>query len=119
MKLYLPLVTSLVVALAACGSNLCSNEVIAEIPSPDGAYVATVFERNCGATTPFIRVVMLRSASSTLDADRHADWVSTTEGQPTVDVRWLNENELQVTSAGGGRVGTRRTQWNRVRISFK
>ena len=119
MSRYLPLFAALVTLLAACGSSLCSNELIADLPSPDHAYVATVFERNCGATTPYVRVVMLRQFDSKFDAERPGDWVSTTEGQPIVEVRWLNNTELEITSTGGGHAGTRRTQWNEVRISYK
>lgn len=31
----------------------CSHSVLSEAASPDGQYIATVFERNCGAVTPY------------------------------------------------------------------
>src|SRR5262249_32331310 len=38
----------------------CSNEILQEATSTDDQYVATAFERNCGATAPFVRIVSLR-----------------------------------------------------------
>jgi hypothetical protein len=32
---------------------MCANDLLTEIPSPDGALKAVVFQRDCGATTSF------------------------------------------------------------------
>ncbi|MEK6280524.1 MAG: hypothetical protein AABN95_09255 [Acidobacteriota bacterium] len=54
-----------VIVLAASGCafllrSSCENTVRSEIKSPDGKYVVTLFERNCGATTDFSTIVSLR-----------------------------------------------------------
>ncbi len=47
----------------------CSEENIANITSPDGKYVAALFIRNCGATTPFVYHVNLRASSEKFTAN--------------------------------------------------
>src|SRR5262245_35356226 len=37
--------------LYSCACFVCGNDVVAELPSPDGKYKAVVFVRDCGATT--------------------------------------------------------------------
>ena len=34
-------------------ASACENEVLSHHPSPTGQYTASIFQRNCGATTPF------------------------------------------------------------------
>ncbi len=34
-------------------SDMCGNDIVDEVDSPDGEYKVVVFERNCGATTGF------------------------------------------------------------------
>lgn len=104
--------------LTGCGASLCGNEVITELPSPSKSYVATVFERNCGATTPYVRVVALRPFGSKLNAESHEDWIFTTEGQPTVVIKWIDNNTLEIKSSGGGRPGTQRNVWKQVKIAY-
>ena len=43
---------------------LCGEELIAEKTSPDGLYVATLMSRNCGAATPYVSHLNLRSTKS-------------------------------------------------------
>jgi hypothetical protein len=42
----------------------CNEIKLAESKSPDDNFVAAVFVRNCGATTPYVYHVNLRSSSS-------------------------------------------------------
>nr|WP_244966026.1 DUF5412 family protein [Paenibacillus alvei] len=41
----------LIILFSGCSSNLCTNEVVKMIESPDHTYVAYLFKRDCGATT--------------------------------------------------------------------
>jgi hypothetical protein len=43
---------------------LCEEELGIEKTSPDGLYVAQFMTRNCGATTPYVGHINLRSATS-------------------------------------------------------
>lgn len=108
----------LVLVAAGCGRHLCGNRVLAEISSPDGVYVAALFERNCGATTPYIRVVSLREANHDFDPERDADWVFTIHEQSDVVMSWDDRRKLRIRSAKGGGQPTQRPQWKDVTISF-
>ena len=53
--------------------GLCGNKSLGEAISPDGTYVATFFERSCGATTGFYRMVSIRSVKDKCDTRDIAD----------------------------------------------
>jgi hypothetical protein len=81
----------------------CSYSVLSEVTSPDGQYIATAFERNCGAVTPYTRVVSVRHRESRFDGgDDHA-WVFVTKDQPTIQIRWSSQRQLSVTTDGYSR----------------
>jgi hypothetical protein len=42
---------------------LCGEEIVQELRSPDGRYFAVSMERNCGATTGYVKHVNLRAAN--------------------------------------------------------
>jgi hypothetical protein len=48
---------------------LCGEEIVTEKASPDGRYVAALMSRNCGATTPYVVHINLRSADSRFRAN--------------------------------------------------
>jgi hypothetical protein len=63
----------LVLLIAVIGflhfNPLCGEEVVQELRSPDGRYVAISMERNCGATTGYVEHVNLRAANKKLSSD--------------------------------------------------
>jgi len=77
----------------------CDNDTLREVSSPDGKYVATVFERNCGATTPYYTIVALRLVGTKLNADRHEDWVFVIKRQSEVQLTWRDVHHLEVLSS--------------------
>ena len=94
-------------------SDLCGNEELETIYSPDGARKVVVFERACGATTGFsTQVSLLRAGQSLLNepgnlfvADtNHVDLPLIQAPAPFVAVRWLGDNELVLTYGPGARV---------------
>lgn len=84
---------------------MCSNEVVAEYPSPDRRMKVTVFERDCGATTGFSTQASLLGANRALpggagnifiaDGD-HGAAPEGPHGGPEVDVHWLSDQEVIV-----------------------
>jgi hypothetical protein len=106
------------IVAVSCGRILCGNEVLGEFRSPDGKYIATVFERNCGATTPYVRVVSLRRAESSFDPESTGDWVFTLKHQPSIEVKWEDSTHLFITHGRNDDSPTRRNDWNEVRISY-
>jgi hypothetical protein len=81
----------------------CSSSVLSETVSPDGQYISTVFERNCGATSPYLRIVSLRPKGSRLRVEYDSSSVFATEGQPNVEVIWSGPRQLIVVTHGYSR----------------
>lgn len=102
----------------SCDMSLCSNELIEDITSPTGKYVASIFERNCDATTPYVRVVSLRSLDEEFDPNDDDEWVFTIHGQSDVKVSWMADNKLRVSYTGTGDLPTRREKWKDVVVSY-
>jgi hypothetical protein len=97
----------------------CSNEVLQEAMSSDGKYIATAFERNCGATTPFARIVGVRSGRSRFDSESTDEWVFTVEGQPDIQLTWMAPERLTIRYAGGGHVFRKAVIWYGLVISYE
>lgn len=85
--------------------ELCSNNVITEVISPDGKMKAVTFQRDCGATTDFSTHVIIIPAGSTFDKDGSSIFVADTNkgkapagqnGGPEVRTRWLSTDKLQI-----------------------
>src|SRR5262245_8016231 len=79
----------------------CSNTILSEAVTDDGKRTATVFERNCGATTSFVRFVSVRMANAAFDAELENQYVFVIEGQPEVRIAWEGPDHLSVKFASG------------------
>jgi hypothetical protein len=79
--------------LGACGS-ICSNVVTTESTSPDGRYVAAVYERDCGATVDFVTHVGLRTAGTPFDGSVNGAGIF--EGLPVVSLEWQSHDRLVI-----------------------
>lgn len=103
--------------LSGC-SDLCGVDFLSESKSPDGKYIATVFERNCGATTPFVRVVSLRHAGSGFSPEDDDDWIFTIHGQSDINVLWIESTKLKISYSPTGDSPTQRTKWEKITIKY-
>lgn len=113
------LLISLPGALACREPNLfgeCGDTIKAEVSSPDGRYVAAVFERNCGATTDYSTLVTLRETSQPF-APKKQGWVLALSGQVDVTLAWSSDRVIRV-GAEGGEVFRKEPTWRDVRISY-
>jgi hypothetical protein len=95
----------------------CSNDVLSERVSPDGKYLATVFERNCGATTPYYRVVSLRRHGKRFDGNDEKAWVFEVKNQPAVALAWESQQQLNIVYSPGGDIRMDLARWENVQIS--
>lgn len=86
-------------ALSASGgcqaSLLCGDTVLQEIPSPAGGVVATVVERDCGATTDYATLVDLRRSDRPLDLG-NSTLALVLDGRSTIAVEWKTEEHFVV-----------------------
>ena len=105
--------------LFSCSEYLCGNELINETPSPNGKYTASVFERNCGATTPFIRVVSLRLSGAKFNPEETENWVFIIHAQADIRALWIND-KLKITYSGGYQdQPTKLKKWREVIIFYE
>jgi hypothetical protein len=108
----------LVMMLASC--DLCSNDVIKELISPDGKFIATSFERNCGATTPYYRIVSLRRAPSPFNPNKKDDWVFVIKEQPDILISWSSADALSISYSGYGEEPRFLVDsWNNIKVIHK
>jgi hypothetical protein len=95
-----------VTALLFIGCNklfedMCGNEVLRSVPSPDGKVKAVVFERDCGATTGYSEQVSLLAATAALPNASGDTFVAdgnhgAAAGGPQVHVLWKNNQHLLI-----------------------
>ena len=96
----------------------CSNEILLETSSSDQRYTATVFERNCGATTRFVTIVSRRVAGTRFDTEATDNLVLALSGRISMTLRWATDRHLIV--AGAGPIpDALRSSWEDVKISFE
>ena len=105
--------------LSSCDTSICSNKLIEDSVSPGDEYIASIFERNCGATTPYIRVVSLRPSKSKFEPNDDDTWVFTIHGRTDIKVSWITDNELRVDYKPTGDQPTQREKWKQVLISYE
>lgn len=119
MKWPLVIVLNLVVVISGCTMSACGNNVLRDAISPDGKHIATVFERNCGATTSYVRVVMVRDSASSFDGGSIDDFIFTMQGQYKVDVRWESIGELVIVRAMRSQdIFKNLDSWQGIRVSY-
>jgi hypothetical protein len=99
----------------------CAYLLVSEEPSPEGKYIASVSERNCGAMSNYAQIVSLRYRNTKFRGNDETSWVFVTLGRPTIDVRWSSERELTVKvqsySPTPPEKALRRVLWQGVSIS--
>ena len=121
MKKSLLIVIALSLNYLGCG--LCGEEIKHEVKSPNGKYVATVFERNCGATTPYITHLNLRESGEDFKPNSNGVIVQgevyTVKGQSEIKVTWSTELSILIETIGGQEVLGKEKTWNEVTISYK
>ena len=105
----------------------CENHSVAEYPSPDGSVKVAVFERSCGATTPFSTQASILSVSSappnlpgnTFSADTdHGRAPAASWGGPELGVRWLGPRRVVLEHDENARVVRAEEHVSGVDVSY-
>jgi hypothetical protein len=68
--------------------------VITVEKSPDGQLAATLFVRNCGATTDFSTIISVHRPDSTFKDDSSMVFVA--KGEPTIQLNWDGPRSLSI-----------------------
>lgn len=97
----------------------CHSEVLQEAVSPDGRYVATAFEHDCGATARYVRIISVRWSQASFDAENENRWAFIMEGQPEVRLSWTKSTDLTVKHLGGVRLMRKAVVWDGIPISYE
>src|SRR5580700_7332928 len=113
-----PIFALLVLAEMGC-SSFCGDTLVSAHPSPDRRFIAVVFYRDCGATTPFTTEVSVVRAPEAAIARGHAgnvfsltdpnDSNKSLERNGAIEVRldWRSPQLLSISAPRRARVGKR------------
>jgi hypothetical protein len=96
----------------------CEDTVKTEVRSPSGNYIATLYERDCGATTNFSTIVSLRASTDKFDGEMGRVFV--VEGQPQLNLVWKDNTSLRVecSECQSKDIFKREMNWQDVNISY-
>jgi hypothetical protein len=103
----------------------CSESDVVRVASPGKAYVATVFVRNCGATTGYVTHINLRGTGDAFVPDSHgvikSGEVVSMDGNPHITLNWRGDEDLEVKVLSGDRRDSINNSgiWNSVHVHVK
>lgn len=98
----------------------CGNEINAQKHSPNNELMATLFERDCGATTDFSQIISITYTSKKFDADDSESYVFSMQGRPKIEILWASDKELLIIRPEIKEdIFTNATQWNDVKIIYR
>jgi hypothetical protein len=123
LKICLSLLGILLFAVLALFDNAdrifpCGNQILQDAISPDGKWIATAFERNCGAGSPFYRVVSLRPARRGFNSSATDNWVFRIRNRPKIELTWTAADRLSIYSGYQGYDPVKFSEWKTVKISY-
>ena len=95
----------------------CEDTVLGEVTSPGGRYIATAFERGCGATTDFSTLVSLREFGEKFEPEPQG-WVLSISGRHPVSLAWSAENQLAIHYPTA-ETFTKEVTWKDVAIAYQ
>ncbi len=97
----------------------CGNRVLQEATSPDYRFIVTAFERNCGATTPFITGVAIRPVGSALTPETD-DWLFGAQNRFDVAIRWDDARHLhlRMPSPPQASISSQLIVWQGIEITY-
>ena len=110
--------------LASCA--LCGGEVLDRYPAPDNSVEVVVFQRDCGATTPFSTQASIGEINAGTGNRPGNIFVATTDhgnapagkgGGPELRVRWLDTRTVELAHHRAADVWTR-TEYRGVQIRY-
>jgi hypothetical protein len=115
-------IATLSLSLSGC-VDLCENDIRTEVASPDGTKRAVIFERSCGATTPFSTHVSVlnrgealpRSSGNVFVAD---DAHGAVEAM-NVRVRWVSAKHLLLSYPPAARIFAKNAFSTGVEIEYE
>lgn len=122
--LIISVVLAIIIALIVAGNIALDSfraflmgepDIIQEVVSPDGKYVAYVFEANGGATTRFTyRLSVLKEGKKLKAGDIGNTFITYDE----FDVEWIDDNTLKVNNIQSINIFEQKIKIDRVNITY-
>jgi hypothetical protein len=101
--------------VGACASDVVHQKSLA---SPDGAVVADWYDLSGGGGAGWVvDRVRLRPSTEQFQADR--DYIFSARSADTVNMRWISNNELEVSYDKRGTVTTSQPRWKHIAITYR
>ena len=107
--------------------NICGDEIIDEIPSPQGNQKVVVFQRDCGATTGFSTQASILEITQILKNESGNVFTSDTDhgaapygprGGPTLAVAWRSKNSVRLSFHFKTRVFKRESKMGVIHVFY-
>lgn len=116
------LIALTVLTLSGCDfpiASRCEDTIRAEVRSPGGKHIATLFERNCGATAALVTYVNLRESSTEFDVEEGNIFLVEEEPQQ-VNIVWNNAEDLHMEclECGSEDVFKQEKSWKDLTITY-
>jgi hypothetical protein len=121
------LLLALIALLVTSGCGLCGNEVLDRYRAPDNSVEVVVFERNCGATTPFSTQASIGEINDGTRNQSGTIFIATTDrgaapagkgGGPELRVRWLDNRTIELAHHKRAFVSHARTSFRGLAIRY-
>ncbi|MFI2858461.1 hypothetical protein ACH6EH_15225 [Paenibacillus sp. JSM ZJ436] len=100
--------------LTSCDSDLCTNDVVEKLDSPDNSKSAVIFIRACGATTDESYQLSILEEGEDLTNQKGNIYIS----KGNFEVDWSNNNKIHV-SFYSSEVFKQETQFQDVEIEYE
>lgn len=126
ISLRIAALTCAAVFMSGC-SDLCSNQAVRRVDSPDGRHSAILLERDCGATTSFSTQISVAQVGEQpsgrgnvfIADDNHGAAVTGHWGGPWAEVKWLAPNHILVRYAAKSRIFRQTEKIDGIVVSYE
>lgn len=103
-------------SLAGCTGSECSNELLAEVASPDEIKKIVLFSRNCGATTGLNTQGTILNRRDALPNEPGSAFII---DSGSAKVSWAGDSKIVVTLERGARTFKKETSVRGVTIEYR
>ncbi len=112
--------------LSGCADD-CVNLTVIRSQSPDGSHDATLFQRNCGATTGYSTHISVldhgaspsRGGNAFVADNDHGAAATGSWGSAWAEVKWLAPDHLLIRYATRSRIFAQQSEVSGVRITYQ
>lgn len=105
------------VALSSCSEPGCGITVVAQSSAPGNRALATIFKKDCGATTlESTQVLLSREVNPTL---QNAKGLFVIETAGNVTVSWQDEKNLTIVFPTDSTIYTQEKTWHDITITYQ